>query len=154
MDGVPCKIYKHPKYNCSRGLIYVHEFGLENVQDFKNGLQSTYNVVDVQPATFIKTRSPQTRVFIVTFQQEHLPYSIYIPGERQDTRVFKLNSKPLMCYNCLQYGHARKYCRRQEATCGKYSSVGHSRDQCTNKVVMCVHCNEAHMLPKFESIHI
>ena len=58
----------------------MHEFDLENVEDLKNGLQITYNVVGVQLATFIKTRSPQSRVFIITFQQEHLPYSIYIPG--------------------------------------------------------------------------
>ena len=57
MDGFPCEICKHPKYNYIRGLIYVHEFDLENVEDFKNGLQGTYNV-DVRPATFIKTRSP------------------------------------------------------------------------------------------------
>ena len=48
-----------------------------------------------------------------------------------------------MCNNCLQYGHAKKYCRRQEATCGKCSSVGHSRDQCSSEVVKCVHFNEA-----------
>ena len=111
MEGFPCEVIVHPKYNHNRALIYLHEFDLENMNDFKNKLQTRYNIVGIQPATFIKTRSIQTHVFIVTFQQEHLPYSIYIRGERQDTKVMFKN-KPLMCAKCPQYGHASKFFKR------------------------------------------
>ena len=54
MDWFLCEIYEYSKYNNSGGLIYVHEFALENVEDFKDRVQSTYNVVDVQPVAFIQ----------------------------------------------------------------------------------------------------
>ena len=144
VEGFPCEVVVHPRYNHNRALIYVHEFDIENMNDFKNELQTRYNIVDVQPATFIKTRSPQTHVFIVTFMQEHLPYSIYIPGERQDTKVIKFKNKPLMCAKCLQYGHASKFCKRQESTCKKCSVLGHSVEQCSGEEEKCVHCGETH----------
>ena len=144
IDGYPCEIVVHPRYNYTKALINVHEFDLDSIEEFKEELQSRYNIVDVQPATFIKTRSLQTCVFIVTFQQENLPYSIYIPGERQDTRVIPFKDKPLMCKNCQQYGHAKKYCKKQEATCGKCAVVGHSVERCDSGIVKCVHCSEAH----------
>ena len=99
----------------TNAIIYVHEFYLENVE-FKEGLKAQYNLTKIQPAPFFKTKSAQTQVCIPTFQQEHLPYSIYIPAERPDTRVSKYKSKPLMCNNCLQYGHPKKYCKRTEPT--------------------------------------
>ena len=73
-----------------------------------------------------------------------MPYSIYIPGERQDTRVISFKDEPLMCKNCLQYGDARKHCKRQEATCGKCAAVGHSIEQCSNDTLKCLHCSESH----------
>ena len=70
VEGIPCGIVVYPKYNHNKALIYVHEFDLENMEHFKRELQNRYNIADVQPETFVKTRSPQTHVFIVTFKQE------------------------------------------------------------------------------------
>ena len=144
IDGYPCENVVNPRYNYTKALIYVHEFDLDSIEEFKGELQSRHKIVDVQPTTFINTRSLQTRVFIITFQQENLSYSIYIPGERQDTRVISFKDKPLMCKNCQQYGHAKKYCKKQEATCGKCAVVGHSVEQCDSGIVKCVLCSEAH----------
>ena len=87
-DNIPCHVKEHPRYNYTKAVIYVHEFELENVEEFKEGLKAQYDLTETQPASFIKTKFAQTQIFILTFQQEHLPYSIYISGERQDTRVF------------------------------------------------------------------
>ena len=144
VDNIPCVVKAHPRFNYVKALIYVHEFDLENVDEFKRGLEEKYNITDIQPAPFIKTKSPQTQVFIVTFLQQHLPYSIYIPGERQDTRVFKYENKPLMCNNCQQYGHPRKYCKSVEPVCKKCAVRGHDMTQCSSEDEKCIHCNEAH----------
>ena len=85
--GLPCEVTTHPKYNFNKGLIYVHEFDLENLEEFKADLQTKYNIVDVQPANFIKTKSSQSHAFITAFMQEYLSYSLHIPGERQNTRA-------------------------------------------------------------------
>ena len=94
VDGFSCKIEEHPRYSHKKAIIYVHELDLESLDEFKAELKSNYNITDVQPVPFIKTRSPETSVFIITFQQQRLPYNIYIPGERQDTRVFEIRDNP------------------------------------------------------------
>ena len=108
VDSITCEVALHARYNCFKGLIYLYECGIDNVEEFKEGLQSNYRISNAQPATFTKTKSDEAHAFIVTFNQECLPYSIYIPGERSDTRVYKFNSKSLMCNRCLKYGHAKK----------------------------------------------
>ena len=144
IDNIQYQIKVHPRYNYAKAIIYVHEFEMENIEEFKEGLKLKYNITDIQPAPFIKTKSAQTQVFILTFQQEHLPYSIYIPGERQDTRVFKFKSKPIMCNNCLQYAHSKKYGKRTEPTCRKCSASGHCMAECTSDTAKCLHCSQAH----------
>ena len=108
IDGISCKVLLHSKYNHSKGLIYVYEYDLEDIEEFKTGLHEQYKVIDVQQATFIKTKSPNTRAFILTFSGGNIPYSIYIPGEKQDTRVSKFRNKPLMGNDCHKYGHVKR----------------------------------------------
>ena len=128
IDDIPCQVMMHPKYIYSKGLIYVYECDLEDMQAFKEGLQLHYDIVDVQQATFNKTKFPQTQAFIVTFKGDNLPYSIYRPGERQDTRVFKFRNKSLMCNNCHKYGHVNKWCKQDGPTCRRCSASGHAMD--------------------------
>ena len=108
VDNMPCEVALHARYNCFKGLIYLNEYDIDNVEEYKEGLQSNYIISDAEPAPFIKTKSEQAHAFIVPFNQECLSYSIYTPGERSDTRLYKVNSKLLMCNRCLKYGHAKK----------------------------------------------
>ena len=41
----------------------------------------------------IKQRTPQTKAFNMTFGEERVPYNLYIPGERQDTKVAICNEE-------------------------------------------------------------
>ena len=68
VDGFPCEVKIHSRFNGIKGIIYVHEFDLKNIEEFKQGLNERYNITDIIPAPFIKTKS-QTQVFLVTFQQ-------------------------------------------------------------------------------------
>ena len=124
--------------------MYLYEYDIDNVEEFKEGLQSNYRISDVQPAPFIKTKSEQAHAFIVTFNQEYLPYTIYIPGERSDTRVYKFNSKPLMCNRCMKYGHAKKWCKKEEDVCKRCAGSGHSTEQCDSEEPKCFHCQGDH----------
>ena len=87
VEDFHCQVSLHPRFNHRKGIIYTHEFEVENMDDFTEYLRNKYNVISVQPATFIKTKEPNTKAFIVTFNQSQLPHSSYIAGERQDTRV-------------------------------------------------------------------
>ena len=41
IDDIPCQVMMHPKFNYSKGLIYVYEYDLEEMQAFKEGLHTT-----------------------------------------------------------------------------------------------------------------
>ena len=140
IDDMACEITKHPKYNSMKGLIYVYEYDKDNIEDFRAGLQSNYNISAVQAAPFIKTKSEQARAFILTFKQDHLPYSIYMPGERSDTKVYKFNSKPLMCNHCMKYDHPKKWCKQEEAVCERWAESGYNADRCQSEELTCYHC--------------
>ena len=87
-----CKTTFHPRFNTSKGLVLLSEFDIENLQQFQKELPAEYNIAEIERATFITTRSESTNAFIVTFDEKKLPYSLYIPGERSDTRVLPFNN--------------------------------------------------------------
>ena len=82
-----------PYLNQSKGLIYVYEYDIDDLNEFTLGLQENYKLKSVEKATFIKPRSEHTSAFLITFDQETVPDSIYIPGERSDTKVYPFFSK-------------------------------------------------------------
>ena len=137
-----CTVNKYDRFNHKKGLIYVSEFDIENVEDFKQGLQENYSVIDVEKATFIKAREGTT-AFILTFNLEHVPHSIYIPGERQDTRVQSYISRPMMCIKCQEYGHTVKRCTGAKV-CRRCAEVGHGREECQKQELKCYHCKGDH----------
>ena len=142
VENLPCETSAHPNYNDCKGLVYTYEFDIESLEDFNVGLQERYNISDVQPANFIKTKSDKTRAFIVYFNQKNLPYNIYIPGEVQDTRVQPFRNKPLICNKCQGYGHSRKWCRSTEDIRRKCSAIGHDATKCTTETSQCYYCKE------------
>ena len=117
----------------------------ENIEEFKQSRKENYSVTDIIPGSFITTKYPQTHVFLVTFQQQYLPHSIYLPGERQDTRIFKTKYKSLMCNNCLQHGHPKKYDNTVGPMCKKCASSGYGIVQCSSENERGINCNEAHL---------
>ena len=100
IGDIKCKVDRHRYYNQTKGLIYIHEFNIENIETFKNELQEEYSVANVELATFIKARNKETKVFILTFEQDVLPEYIYVPGERADTKVYSFMTKPKFCKQC------------------------------------------------------
>ena len=135
----------HPFFNKSRGLIYVEDVKIDDLNEFKTYLQEQHSALqDLTEAPFIKTRNPGTQVFILEFGQDHLPHSVYISGERSDTVIYPMRNKPLMCKRCLIYGHAQKYCRAERSRCETCGEEGHTKLECTATVPCCARCGEGH----------
>ena len=145
VGGFSCEVQVHSKFCHSKGIIYIKGFEITDIEDFKSYLQENYPISDISPATFIKTRDPQTQAFLITFNQEQPPYSLYIPGERQDTLVYQYRNKPLICHKCQQYGHSQKWCKAAESVCRRCSNPGHTIAECVAEQPLCIHCKEAHM---------
>ena len=60
VKGFKFEIVLHPRFHSTKGLIYMHGCDMEDTEQFKAFLQERYKVKDVQPATFIRLRNPQT----------------------------------------------------------------------------------------------
>ena len=88
---------KNKYFNQRKVFIFIFEFDLENIAEFRKGLQEEDNISTVEQITFIKPKSPQIKVFLLTFEQEYLPEYIYIHGERSDTRVIPFKPRDLKC---------------------------------------------------------
>ena len=70
--------------------------------------------------------------------------SVYIPGKREDTPIYKMRNRPMMCTKCLHYGHPRKYCRAEEVSCRRCAESGHTTENCAAESPKCLHCGGAH----------
>ena len=142
--GKNCKITPHYKFNQSRGLIFLKQCEIENMEEFRNHLKDQHDVQSVERATFIKSRTGAT-AYIITFNMEATPYTIYIPGEITDTVVNQFISRPMMCKKCLEYGHTMKRCQKQTTRCKRCSETDHEDKDCPSQNLKCYHCSESHL---------
>ena len=75
---------------------------------------------EVVEPNWIKPRgNSKAKPLLLSFQRE-LPYFMDLPGEMMRTRVHEYKQRPMMCKNCLEYGHGKKYCEKEQrcAKCG------------------------------------
>ena len=142
IQGKPCEISNHKYINQTKGIIYIKEYDIEDVVQFKAYLQENYEIAEVAKAPFIKTRSPETNAFMITFNTTILPETIYIPGEKTDSVVYPFKNRPLMCRTCQQYGHSIKYCK-SVTRCRRCGQQGHERKDGVNQIC-CVYCKLSH----------
>ena len=144
IDNVSCVITEHRSFNQSKGLFFLREFDIVDVDQFRRDLIEAYDEIkNIEPAPFIK--SSNSTAFIATFNSEQPPYSLYIPGERSDSQVKPFRSRPMLCKNCLVYGHTAKWCKQATSLCRRCSAPDHLESQCTAEQPNCHHCKEEHV---------
>ena len=117
---------------------------MSNFEDYKTEIMKEFNVRDVQRATWIRSRSIIASPLLITFNSKQPPSTMNIIGEQTLTKVYEYFSKPMICRQCLEYGHTVKHCKQQISTCGKCDVTGHSRNECTSLDMTCHHCGDKH----------
>ena len=118
IGDIPSKVGPHNTYNSSKGLVYIYDFDVDDVELFEQFIKEEYNVISVIKAEFIKTRLASVTPLLITFNQEKTPSHLYIPGERKDTIVYPFNNKPKLCRQCWKYGHLKNGARMQKPVSG------------------------------------
>ena len=53
VDKFACETVPHLRFNHSKRRICTYEFDMENLEEFKQGLQERYNIMDLQLAKLI-----------------------------------------------------------------------------------------------------
>ena len=70
----------HTFFNEVRGIIYIRNSDIADLEAFQEGMQERYPVVGIERANFVKPRDPQTRAFVVKFRGDACPEYVKIPG--------------------------------------------------------------------------
>lgn len=131
----------------------VYSFGVINLdvsfpeEDFWEGLESTAQVVSfrrISTSNNSNSYSPSKMVEL-KFLSPKLPEKVAIYKV-----LFKVSPSirsPVMCQNCLRYGHTAKFCRGK-ANCSHCGLPDHSFSNCPTKestVPACFHCKGSHI---------
>jgi len=139
---VQCVVKKHEFFNTARGLIYLYNTELTDINSFKSGLIDRYHLQSVEEATWIKTKNQNTKVFMISSYQDNLPEYLKIISESTMTKVYPYQDSPLRCRRCLKYGHTAKRCS-SDVRCERCSGH-HSADSCHEEDFKCFNCEGMH----------
>ena len=143
LNGKPIEVKKSSRFNSPRGLIYIYEYNLQNFNDYKSKLIERLPINDVIMASWIKSRNPRALPLILSFNQTEIPTFIKILGEQALTKVYEYQDMPMMCKQCLDFGHTKKWCKNQPR-CLRCCSEEHLMGDCSSSEPKCHHCEDAH----------
>ena len=87
--GMKCSVKEHSFYNECKGMIYVYNNEIIDVESIKEGLREEYSVANVEQANWIKPRQNGAKAYVLTCQRETLPSYNKIIGEYSLTKVFE-----------------------------------------------------------------
>ena len=142
--GVPYSVTMHRQFNESKGLIYMQEYDITNIESFKAGLMRDSEVKDVILATWITPKSLESKPFLITFNRCTPPQSMKIPGEVDNLRIYDYKEKPLFCTSCLEYTHSKRKCKNG-VRC-MLCAGPHLNKEYKEKSPKCFHCNQEHQV--------
>ena len=83
----------------------------------------------------------KTNTLFITFATPTPPPKLKIGYYNVEVKLYIQN--PLRCFNCQEFGHSRKHCKK-ELRCWKCGCEGHDGSACTSESVCCVNCKGKH----------
>lgn len=142
IDGTEVIVKPHPTLNVSRCVISCFEMIDMDEEDIIRGL-SSQKVTRAQRITRnVNGQRVNTPAVILTFAQSTYPSHVKIGLLRTATRPYYPN--PLLCYNCLCYGHPRARCPGPQRclNCSETHQIPEGME-CT-KAAYCINCKGNH----------
>ena len=86
---------------------------IPDIEDYDNELKKEYNLLDVNKATWLKTRNLTSTPLLLTFKEKEPQRFIKIPGEQAKSKAYEYYERPMSYKTCLRYGHTVKRCHEQ-----------------------------------------
>ncbi|XP_055605309.1 uncharacterized protein LOC129753517 [Uranotaenia lowii] len=128
-DGTPIVVGRHPSLNIRKCVVTCHEAEGMKEKELLDEL-SPQKVIDVRRIT---KKTPAgivgTPTMILTISSTVIPEFIHFGFLRVRTRLYY--PLPLLCRNCLRYGHTKKKCT-SPLSCSKCNSSEHNSENCKN----------------------
>merc|ERR1719259_523039 len=146
LNNVDVRITECTNINQSKGLVYIYDYNVpdSDFKEYSTDLKKAFNLVHVQKAFWIKTKNNTATPLILTFREKEPPKFLNILGEQTKTKVYEYFDRPMMCQDCLEYGHTAKRCRESTFTCAQCNDTGHSIRSCEISDAICHHCEDSH----------
>ena len=143
LNNKPVTVTRSNRFEGPKGLAYIYEYNLAHFEIYKAKLIETLPIKDIAIATWIKSRNPRAIPLLISFNQPEIPIFLNIPGEQALTKIYEYKNRPMLCKQCLQFGHTTKRCRNLPK-CTKCTSDDHNLDSCTSEQPTCHHSKENH----------
>lgn len=104
--------------NTSKGIIFCKSWTQMTLEEVKAGLMEENKIRDVrQMEKFVNGQKQSTDAYVITFDGADMPGYVFMYSQRYEVR--KYYPSPLICGNCLKFGHIKVNCRQQNETCRK-----------------------------------
>ena len=129
-EGMIKAIKPHYTFSYARGVIFN-----EDVHDLPEE-----EILEMCPDNVWKIfKVPRSSMIVITFVNDILPTEIVLDKEFMRVRPYR--PRVLQCFNCYQFGHAKRVCVASKI-CQHCSQPEHG-EEC-NRSKMCVNCKGSH----------
>jgi len=143
--NLQCNTRSFTFYNETKGMIYIYNNEMDDIESFCAGLKEEYDLSSVIEANWIKARN-NGRAFLIATNQNELPKYLRIIGEFSLTKVYPYRDLPRKCNRCLTYGHPMKFCKSAHANCERCAGP-HATADCmlgVDECATCYNCSGSH----------
>lgn len=130
-DGTKVSITSPETLNSTKGVVSCERTAQLSDQELKDELKDQ-GVIEVKRFT---RNGPKGRMntdtMLLTFSGLSLPAEVFFGFEKCRVREFRPN--PMLCFNCVEYGHVTKFCKKKEA-CKTCSESHQTKDDEGNSI--------------------
>lgn len=141
-DGTEVEVIPHPTLNSVQGVVYEPDCK-DVAESVILGYLKSQGVKSVRRITKrVNGDAQNTALIVLTFHGTCIPEYVLFGRLRVPVRTYY--PSPMVCYNCGDYGHPRKFCK-QSGICLHCSETHQlaNGEKCNN-TPHCKHCNGDH----------
>lgn len=141
-DGTEIEVIVHPTLNIVQGVVYEPDCTEIDEATVLSYLESQ-GVKSVRRITKrINDTVKNTPLIVLTFHGTQLPEYILFGRLRVSVRAYY--PSPLICFNCCDYGHPRKFCRDTGVCLNCSQKHQPANGEKCNNTPHCKHCQGEH----------
>ena len=133
----------HRSLNTSKGVVRDHGRDLFDMSEADIVMELKDQGVREVSRFYLKKdgKEIKTNTLFITFGTPTPPAKLKIGYCSVTVNLYILN--PLRCFDCQEFGHSRKFCKKK-VKCWKCGEEGHDGSDCSAKTPCCVNCKGEH----------